>query len=163
MSAIDRKAVVRRFFELAINQRDESVFDELIAPDFVLHSSMLGEVRGAAAFKQSALALVKPCPDLQVPVEDVLEGEHDTIVARVTYRGTDTGGLVPGVPATGKPFEFTAICTCGACWTAVWPNSGRKPIGSASSRRWACSPAEAQDARHATARAKAAQGPPRCW
>ena len=109
MSAIDRKAVVRRFFELAINQRDESVFDELIAPDFVLHSSMLGEVRGAAAFKHSALALVKPCPDLQVAVEDVLEGEHDTVVARVTYRGTDSGGLLPGVPATGKPFEFTAM------------------------------------------------------
>ena len=109
MSAIEKKAVVRRFFELAINKRDESVFDELIAPDFVLHSSMLGEVRGAAAFKQSALALVKPCPDLQVAVEDVLEGEHDTVVARVTYRGTDTGGLLPDLPATGKPFEFTAM------------------------------------------------------
>jgi C-1 hydroxylase len=109
MSAIDKKAIVRRFFELGINERDESVFDELIAPDFVLHSSMLGEVRGAAAFKRSALALVKPCPDLQVAVDDVLEGEHDTVVARVTYRGTDTGGLLPAVPATGKPFEFTAM------------------------------------------------------
>lgn len=31
------------------------------------------------------------------------------MVARLTYRGTDSGGFVRGYPATGKPFEFTAI------------------------------------------------------
>jgi predicted ester cyclase len=109
MSTPDPKAIVGRFFQSAINEREFAALDDLIAPDFALHSSVLGEVRGATAFKESALALVKPCPDLQVTVDDLLAAEHNIVVARVTYRGTDTGGVLPGAAPTGKPFEFTAL------------------------------------------------------
>jgi len=109
MSTHDAKAIVTRFYELVINDRDFAAVDELLAPDFVLHSSMVGEVRGAAGFEGSALALVQACPDLRVTVDDRLAAERDMVVARVTYRGTDTGGLLPGARPTGNPFEFTAL------------------------------------------------------
>jgi steroid delta-isomerase-like uncharacterized protein len=109
MSSDDNKALVRRLFEEGVNQRHYEVVDELVAPDFVLHSALIGEVRGRAAYKQSVVALLEPAPDLRATIEDLIAGERETIIARLTYRGTDTGGFVRGHPATGKGFEFTAI------------------------------------------------------
>ena len=31
------------------------------------------------------------------------------VAIRATYRGTDTGGFIPGMPATGKTFEMEAM------------------------------------------------------
>ncbi|HLZ30319.1 MAG TPA: ester cyclase [Chloroflexota bacterium] len=103
------KAVVRRLFDEAINQRRFDVFDEVVSADFVLHSALLGEVRGGEAYKQSVLGLLNPCPDLHATVEDLIGADGDTVVTRLTYRGTDTGGFIRGHAATGKPFEFGAI------------------------------------------------------
>ena len=103
------KAVVGRFFDEAINQRHYDVIDEVVASDFVLHSALLGEVHGRDAYKQSVLGLLNPCPDFRATVEDLISAEGDTVVSRLTYRGTDRGGFVKGHAATGKPFEFGAI------------------------------------------------------
>src|SRR5579859_4500035 len=102
MSSEAEKAIVSRFFEDAINQRHYEVIDELVASDFVLHSALLGEVRGGEAYKLSVLGLVNPCPDLHATVEDLIGGKQHTVVARLSYRGTDTGGFVRGHAATGK-------------------------------------------------------------
>jgi len=109
MSSDADKAVVLRLFNEAINERRFDVLDELVATDFVLHSALLGEVHGGEAYKQSVLGLLKPCPDFHATVEDLIAAEGDTVVTRLTYRGTDTGGFVRGHSATGKPFEFGAI------------------------------------------------------
>ena len=93
------KAIVLRF----------DVLDEIVSPDFILHSSLLGEVRGDGAYKQSVMGLVSACPNFHATVEDLIGGERDTVVTRVTYRGTDTSGFVKGHAATGKPFEFGGI------------------------------------------------------
>jgi predicted ester cyclase len=103
------KAIVGRFFDQAIDQRHYDVIDEVVASNFVLHSALLGEVHGGDAYKQSVLGLLNPCPDFHATVEDLMGAEGDTVVTRLTYRGTDTGGFVKGHAATGKPFEFGAI------------------------------------------------------
>jgi predicted ester cyclase len=33
----------------------------------------------------------------------------DKVAIRATYRGTDEGGFIPNMPATGKAFEMEAI------------------------------------------------------
>ena len=33
----------------------------------------------------------------------------DKVAIRATYRGTDKGGFIPGMPATGKTFAMDAI------------------------------------------------------
>jgi len=33
----------------------------------------------------------------------------DKVAIRATYRGTDKGGFIPGMPATGKTFEMEAM------------------------------------------------------
>ena len=74
MSTHDARAIVAGFSEVEID--DFAAVEELIVSDFVSHSSMVGEVRGAV---------------------------------RHTYRGSDTGGILPSMPPTSKPFEFTAM------------------------------------------------------
>ena len=51
MATEAHKAIVRRFFEQAVNRRLYDVIDELVASDFVLHSALLGEVYGGGAYK----------------------------------------------------------------------------------------------------------------
>ncbi len=103
------KAIVARFVEQVTNQGHFEVFDELVASDFVLHSGLLGEVRGREAYKQMALSASNACPDPHATIEDLLGAQAHTVVVRLRYRGTDTGGFVRGYPATGKPFEFGAM------------------------------------------------------
>jgi steroid delta-isomerase-like uncharacterized protein len=109
MSTEDNKAIVRRLFDEGVNGRNYDVLDELVAPDFVLHSAILGEVHGREAYKQGVRALLEPSPDFRASIEDLIGAEQDAVVARLTYRGTDSGGFVRGHAATGKAFEFTAI------------------------------------------------------
>lgn len=52
----DNKALFRQLFEHGVNHRDVDALDELIAADFVLHSAILGELRGREADKQSVRA-----------------------------------------------------------------------------------------------------------
>jgi len=103
------KAIVARFTEEVTNKRHFDVFDELVASDFVLHSALLGEVRGNSAYKQSVLSTMSACPDLHATINELLGADADTVVVRPTYRGTDTGGFLRGYPATGRPFECGAI------------------------------------------------------
>lgn len=105
----DGKAIVARFMEEVTNQRHFEVFDELVASDFVLHSALLGEVHGSEAYKLGVLSALNACPDLHATVEGLLSAERQTVVLRLTYRGTDTGGFLRGYPATNKPFEFGAM------------------------------------------------------
>jgi len=70
-------------------------------------------VHGGGAYKQSVLGLLNPCPDFHATIEDLIGAENDTVVTRLTYRGTDTGGFVRGHAAAGKAFEFGAIYVWG--------------------------------------------------
>jgi predicted ester cyclase len=42
-----------------------------------------------------------------VPVGVHARGEQ--VAIRATYRGTDKGGFIPGMPATGKTFAMDAV------------------------------------------------------
>jgi steroid delta-isomerase-like uncharacterized protein len=99
--------LVRRLFEEGVNQRQLAVIDDLVASDFLLHSAVLGDVRGGEAYKRSVQAFLAPCPDFRASIED-LRAADDCVVARLAYRGTDTGGFF-GHPPTGKAFTLTAI------------------------------------------------------
>jgi steroid delta-isomerase-like uncharacterized protein len=103
------KTLVARLMDEVINQRHFDVLDKLVSPDFVLHSALLGEIRGGEAYKQSVMATLNACPDLHASIDDLLSVEEHKVMVRLTYRGTDTDGFLKGHPATGKSFEFTAI------------------------------------------------------
>ena len=47
-------------------------------------------------------------PDMTAEIHDMVAA-GDKVAIRATYRGTDEGGFIPNMPATGKPFEMEAI------------------------------------------------------
>jgi predicted ester cyclase len=107
MSAEQNKAIVLRMFEEAFNQRKPELADELVSPDFVDHTPIMGEPTGPAAFKYLYGALTRGMPDLRFSIEDSL-AEADRVALRWVLSGTNTGGLA-GRPPTNQPVEEHAI------------------------------------------------------
>jgi steroid delta-isomerase-like uncharacterized protein len=105
MSTEDNKAIVRRGFE-ALNQKNLSVFDEILNPDVVFHTAST-TIQGLEAYKQFLLMLYTAFPDEQYTIEDII-AEGETVVVRYTTRGTHLGNFM-GIPPTGKQVSGTGI------------------------------------------------------
>ncbi len=105
MSTEDNKALTRRAYE-ALNQRNWATFDELAAPDLVLHNASM-TIQGLEAYKQFLSMYFTAFPDLQFTIEDMI-AEGDTVVVRQTARGTHQGNLM-GIPPTGKQVTVSGI------------------------------------------------------
>ena len=95
MSLEENKAIVRRFVE-AYNRRNLDLFDDLLAPDYVDHTSKVG-VEG---LKQLMNMAFKAFPDLHETIEDII-AEGDKVWVRITFTGTNTGEWL-GFAPTGK-------------------------------------------------------------
>ena len=106
MSTETNKALVRRVYEEGFNQRNWAVFDELGAPDFVVHSASR-TMQGREAYIQYLSMEVIAFPDARFTIEDLI-ADGDTVVTRHTFRGTHQGSLL-GIPPTGKSVTVTGI------------------------------------------------------
>ena len=96
------KDLVRRFYAEAINQRDLSAVDRLLTADFT-HD---GEQRGRAGQRVAVAAFLDAFGDLRNEIL-LLLAEGDLVAAHQRWTGTHTGAFA-GVPATGRPVEFTS-------------------------------------------------------
>jgi len=105
------KAVVWRFLEEIWHQGNLQVIDEIIAPNYVRHTSHYREggraVHGPKGARQSIAAFRAAFPDVHFAVEDMLVAE-DKVIVRWTCRGTHRGAFL-GLPPTGKVVTFTGI------------------------------------------------------
>jgi predicted ester cyclase len=98
MSAEENKAIIRRGFE-AMNTKDLSVFEEIMAPGYVNHD-MPAPAPGPEGFKQIIGAFFSAFPDMHIHLEAQLS-DGDLVANRGTFVGTHQGEFM-GVPATGK-------------------------------------------------------------
>jgi len=106
MSTEENKALIRRAYEEAFNQRKLAVLDELDTPDFVVHNAST-TMQGLEAFKQFLSLYLTAFADALFTVEDLI-AEGDKVVARHTFRGTHTGNLM-GIAPTGKQVTTTGV------------------------------------------------------
>jgi len=82
------KVVIRWFVEEVLNTGNLKAVDELFAPDFVAHVPLRAEpLRGVVAWKRRLATYLAAFPDLHVTLEDLV-AEKDTVVARLTWSGT---------------------------------------------------------------------------
>ena len=106
----DSKAIFRRAME-ATNSHDweliSKTFEELFAPDVVLHNPVPTRVKGLDAVKEVFSSLHAAFPDLRVDIDDLIV-ERDKVVGRQTVSGTNLGDFM-GRPATGKPVSYEEI------------------------------------------------------
>jgi predicted ester cyclase len=94
----DNAAKTRRYYHQLWNQRDFSVIEDWIAPDFVGHHTARPEpVRGIDGFRAFADELLAAFPDLEMTVEDTV-AQGDLVASRVTMRGTHCGELSAYAP-----------------------------------------------------------------
>jgi steroid delta-isomerase-like uncharacterized protein/deazaflavin-dependent oxidoreductase (nitroreductase family) len=103
MPTEDTKALVRRFYEEGVH--NPALFDELLAPTYVLHLPGSPPIAGIEGAKQLMAAYTAAFPDLQLTTEDML-AEGDRVAIRNTWRGTHHGAF-RGLPPTGKHVMFT--------------------------------------------------------
>jgi steroid delta-isomerase-like uncharacterized protein len=102
MSLEENKAIVRRFVE-AYNNRNLDAFDNLLAPDYLDHTSQVGP----EGLKQLINIAFKAFPDFHETIEDII-AEGDKVWARITFTGTHTGEWM-GIAPTGKKISVEMV------------------------------------------------------
>jgi C-1 hydroxylase len=102
MSLEENKAIVRKAIE-AINKKDLSLLDDLVAPNYFDHVAKQGQ----ELIKQFIVMLYKGFPDYHATIEDII-AEGDKVWARVTYTGTHTGEYL-GFPPSGKKISYNSV------------------------------------------------------
>jgi steroid delta-isomerase-like uncharacterized protein len=102
------KAVVRAFIE-AINQQDWQRFDELLAPDFVRHSSTSGQprIRSRDQLRDFMRGEAGTFPDAHETIH-FLVAEGDKVAVHSGFRGTQRGPMGP-FPASGRTLSADLI------------------------------------------------------
>ena len=100
--------VLQRMFDEGFSTGDDSVVDELCAPDLVEHQfGLAGRGAEAIAHVKAAIRDVHGmAPDLRFTIEDTAQS-GDTIWVRVRGRGTATGPFFG--PPSGRALDFTVI------------------------------------------------------
>jgi steroid delta-isomerase-like uncharacterized protein len=101
------KAIVHRFLEEVLNQRNPSAAVAVCAPEMAWHGGVMGEARDLPSFQSRLASIFTSFPDLHVEVHDVI-AEQDRVVVRLTVHGTHLGEF-QGVPATGRSISSTGL------------------------------------------------------
>ena len=107
-TADQNKKLAREFGERVFNQHDIEYLKEILADDFVEHEEWPGiapDRAGALQWFEHAFTTV---PDLRCEIRHVI-ASGDKVAIHSTFMGTDEGGFLPGMPATGKSFEMDGI------------------------------------------------------
>ncbi|SIQ85023.1 Predicted ester cyclase [Haladaptatus litoreus] len=104
----DNKAVVRRFIKEFVDEGDESVADELLAPEYVRYDpDAPGGVQEADEFKGMISMLQQAFPNGEIHIEEMI-AEGDLVVFRGRESGTHEGEFMGHEP-TGETFEITGL------------------------------------------------------
>lgn len=103
MSTEQNKAIVRRFYEEAINQGNLSLMDELFASDYQHHDPAFPpecQQGGLAVYKQVNETFISTFMPFHATVEDLF-AEGDRVVSRWSFSGKQEKDF-QGIPPTGK-------------------------------------------------------------
>ena len=104
MSTEDNKALVQRFFEEVINQRNLAALGQFVSPTAVNHTVPSGLPQDPGQLLSLHL---NAFPDMKATVENLL-ADGDKVVAMVSYRGTQQGAF-RSISPTGKPITVMGI------------------------------------------------------
>jgi predicted ester cyclase len=99
-STEENKALVRRFIE-AQDEGDLETLDQLLAPDFVDHSMLPGQVAGCEGFMQGTAEEHAGLSEISTTIE-YQSTDGDLVISRLTMRTIHDRGEFKGVAPTGK-------------------------------------------------------------
>ena len=128
MPAEHNEAVVRRFVEEGLNQKNyEAIHEEICADGLVIEAPGVpmadGKANGKEIYKQSVMGFIGAFPDVQCTIP-FLVAEGEAVAADLAYHGTHEKEFA-GVPASHEhvkggelwffEFENGKIKTCRIC------------------------------------------------
>jgi predicted ester cyclase len=100
-------ALVRSFWEAQANA-DLDTLEEVLAPDFVDHSSFADQEPGREGYKQQVAEQHAALSDVRCIIEDQL-AKGDKVVTRITWRSIHDRGEYFGLMPRGTEVEVTAM------------------------------------------------------
>ena len=106
-SVTDLKVLQRRFVEEFQTEGKVDVADELIADDFVNHSTVPPFPPTKDGVKAMFAMFHAACPDFRAEIHDMLL-DGDKVVTHKTFHGTHLGELM-GIPGTGRGFTVAVM------------------------------------------------------
>jgi serine phosphatase RsbU (regulator of sigma subunit)/predicted ester cyclase len=111
VSVEENMALVRRFFEARANA-DLDAIDEMLAPDFVVHTKLFpdqqSDLSDREAYKRSVTEYFAAFSDVRFLVEDQVAG-GDKVVTRFSVSGTHDQREIMGVAPTGREASYMTI------------------------------------------------------
>jgi steroid delta-isomerase-like uncharacterized protein len=107
MSVQQNKDIARTFYDTVLNTGKLDQLDRYLSPGFVDHNPFPDQAPGVAGVKQLFAEMQAAFPDLRFTVNDMV-AEDNTVVARITVRGTHRGAYL-GVQPTGKQVVIDGI------------------------------------------------------
>jgi steroid delta-isomerase-like uncharacterized protein len=107
MSPEENKAVVRRFVEEVFNHGHLAAVDQFLAAEYRDANALPGQEPGREGAKRAFSLYQDVFPDLRYTIEEMI-AEGDTVVTRVTFRGTHRGAFL-GIPPTNRQVSIPAV------------------------------------------------------
>jgi steroid delta-isomerase-like uncharacterized protein len=107
MSPEENKAVVRRFVEEVFTQGNLAAVDRFLAAEYRDANALPGQEPGREGAKRAFSLYQEVFPDLRYTIEEMI-AEGDTVVTRVTFRGTHRGAFL-GIPPTNRQVSIPAV------------------------------------------------------
>jgi predicted ester cyclase len=111
MTVEDNKAVVRSFFEEALDKGNVGLVDDIFTEDCVFHRGDLTEpARGIPGIRSIVEKRVQLYRDFRTTIHQMI-GEGDLVATRETHRGIHRGQLPTPIgtfDVTGRPIEWTS-------------------------------------------------------
>jgi predicted ester cyclase len=101
------KALVRRFWE-SVARGDLDAIDDLLAPDFVDHSLLVGQESGRKSYKQQVAEQHAALSHIRPIIEDQV-AKGDKVVTRITWRSIHDRGEYFGLMPRNKEVVVTAM------------------------------------------------------
>jgi steroid delta-isomerase-like uncharacterized protein len=102
------KETVSTFAREVFDNKNLDYADAWLADDFAEHQVFPGTTPDKQGAIESYRVFFAASPDMTVEIHDMV-ADGDWVAIRATYRGTDKGGFIPGMPATGKTFAMDAM------------------------------------------------------
>lgn len=107
-TAEQSKDLARRFMDEVFAKRNLEYADQALADDFIEHNPFPGLGADKKGALQSFEAIFGMSSDMSFEIHHLI-ASGDRVAIHATFRGTDTGGAMPGIPATNKPYEMDGI------------------------------------------------------
>lgn len=112
MSTESNKAIVRRYFEEALDKTNLNVLDEIVATDCLIHRPEAQEpIMGLTAFKQALERILDVYSEFSTIIHDLI-AEDDRVACRLSHRAVNRGEWTSRLgchDVAGKPVSWPAI------------------------------------------------------